>query len=229
MSTILHLDNIHKSYTPSQGAPTLEVLRGVSLDLESGESLAIVGPSGSGKSTLLHIMGALDKASDGELHINGENVAGLTEKQLAALRNGVIGFVFQNHYLLPQLNVIENVLVPLLAVRNPKASDRERAESLLARVGLSDRIKHRPGQLSGGECQRVAVVRALINTPKILLADEPTGALDEAHANQLADLLFEFQVEHALSLVMVTHSQSLAQRAARRCHMHEGVLLTDKA
>lgn len=229
MSTILRLENIHKFYARTEGGETLEVLRGVSMQAQAGESIAIVGPSGSGKSTLLHIMGTLDSASDGELHLNGKNVAGLSEKALSELRSSTIGFVFQNHYLLPQLSVIENVLVPLLATRSPHAQDRDRAKSLLSRIGLQDRMTHRPGQLSGGECQRVAVIRALINSPQLLLADEPTGALDAQHADALADLLFECQQEHGLTLVIVTHSPSLAARAERQYHMQDGLLASLQA
>ncbi|MDA1044539.1 MAG: ABC transporter ATP-binding protein [Verrucomicrobia bacterium] len=229
MSTMLHLENIFKSYASNDSGQTLNVLKGVSLDANAGESLAIVGPSGSGKSTLLHIMGTLDTASQGEVHVDGRNVAGLPEKALANMRISTIGFVFQNHYLLPQLNVVENVLVPLLAVRTPTSQDRDRAKSLLNRVGLKDRMTHRPGQLSGGECQRVAVVRAMINTPKILLADEPTGALDERNANALADLLFEFQLEHGLTMVMVTHAPSLAARAGQQRYMQDGILASTPA
>lgn len=223
MSAIITLDAVHKTYG-TDDAP-LEVLRGISLTIAPGESLALVGPSGSGKSTLLHIMGALDEPTTGTVHINDQNLSTLNEDALAALRNQTLGFVFQNHYLLPQLTVLENVLVPLLACGNPSADDRKRAEALLNDVGLAERTTHRPGQLSGGECQRVAVVRALINSPEILLADEPTGALDSQNATRLTDLLFDLQKQHTLTLVLVTHATELAQRAARQLNMHDGQLI----
>lgn len=222
MSTLVSLDNVHKTYG-SADAP-LHVLRGVTLSVEAGESLAIVGPSGSGKSTLLHLMGALDTPSEGTIQIAGQKLSSLNDKSLAALRNKTIGFVFQNHYLLPQLTVLENVLVPLLAGGSPGADDLERAAALLNEVGLSDRTSHRPTQLSGGECQRVAVVRALINSPKLLLADEPTGALDSGNATTLTDLLFRLHKDHELTLVLVTHAPDLAQRAHRRLRMLDGHL-----
>ncbi|MEK7780616.1 MAG: ABC transporter ATP-binding protein, partial [Verrucomicrobiota bacterium] len=192
-ANLLALQNVTKHYAASGATTGVPVLAGVSLAVARGESLAIVGPSGSGKSTLLQIIGTLDRATSGEVLLDGTNLAALDDLQLAEVRNQQIGFVFQSHYLLPQCTVLENVLVPTLAstkseVRSAKSeieSVAARAERLLKRVGLGERLHHRPGQLSGGERQRAAVVRALINRPQLLLADEPTGALDQTSATTL--------------------------------------------
>jgi len=192
-----------------------------------GESLAIVGPSGSGKSTLLHLIGGLDRADSGSIKVADRNLAGLNDDELAGVRNRQIGFVFQFHYLLPQCSVLENVLVPALATKLP-AADRsqilERARRLLARVGLGDRLANRPDQLSGGERQRVAVVRALINQPPLVLADEPTGALDAQSARELADLLVEINRTDKVTLIVVTHSAELAGRMSRVLELRQGSL-----
>jgi lipoprotein-releasing system ATP-binding protein len=174
--------------------------------------MAVVGPSGSGKSTLLNIMGTLDRPSAGRVLLEGRDLAGLPEQDLSAVRNRSIGFVFQDHHLLPQCTVLENVLIPVLAQRARAGDAAERACSLLDRVGLGGRLDHRPGQLSGGECQRVAVVRALINQPRLLLADEPTGSLDGANAEAMTDLLAELNEEEGIALVVVTHAERLAER-----------------
>ena len=224
MNPIIALNEVTKSYAAPGVDDALTVLRGVSLDIEAGTSTSIAGPSGSGKSTLLHIMGALDHATSGSVTINDNDLSTLNDSAISALRNTTLGFIFQNHYLLPQLSVMENVLVPLLPVRTPTKEDAARAEALLRELGLLDRQSHRPAQLSGGECQRVAVARALINTPKVILADEPTGALDERNADTLSDLLFGMQQERGIALVMVTHSTRLAERATRRLRMHNGQL-----
>jgi lipoprotein-releasing system ATP-binding protein len=199
------------------------VLRGVNLALAEGESVAIVGPSGCGKSTLLHLLGTLDRPSSGTVRLDSENYAGLDDKALAALRNRKIGFVFQAHHLLPQCTVLENVLVPML-VTGVTPEGHERALRLLDRVGLSDRLTHRPAQLSGGECQRVAVVRALINRPRLLLADEPTGSLDRAAAEVLSTLLAELNRDEKVALVCATHSHRLAARMGRVLSLVDGIL-----
>jgi predicted ABC-type transport system involved in lysophospholipase L1 biosynthesis ATPase subunit len=192
-----------------------------------GESLAIVGPSGSGKSTLLHIIGTLDKPTSGSVTLSGQDLAVLDDHQVATVRNRQIGFVFQSHYLLPQCTVLENVLVPTLATNEAAARDgaSERAQRLLKRVGLGERISHRPGELSGGERQRVAVVRALINQPQLLLADEPTGSLDQTSARDLGQLLLELNREEGVTLIIVTHARELAQRMARVLELKQGRLV----
>ncbi len=216
-SAMLELDRVTYAY----GA--VPVLRGVSLALAEGESMAIVGPSGCGKSTLLHIIGSLDLPSTGTVRLDGEDFARLDERALAALRNRKIGFVFQLHHLLPQCSVLENVLVPLL-VSGVTPAGYQRARRLLDRVGLSGRLGHRPAQLSGGECQRVAVVRALINRPRLLLADEPTGSLDRASAEALAALLAELNRDEGVALICATHSRQLAARLGRVLSLADGVL-----
>jgi lipoprotein-releasing system ATP-binding protein len=204
----------------------LTVLDNVSLEVARGESLAIVGPSGSGKSTLLHIIGTLDRPTSGSVALNGQDLSALEDQQLAAVRNRQIGFVFQAHYLLPQCTVLENVLVPTLASSDKAVRDGagERAERLLKRVGLRERTSHRPGELSGGECQRVAVVRALINQPQLLLADEPTGSLDHGSAQQLGQLLLELNHEEGVTLIIVTHALDLARRMGRVLELKDGRL-----
>jgi lipoprotein-releasing system ATP-binding protein len=199
-------------------------LRDVSLEIGRGESVAIVGPSGSGKSTLLNIMGTLDRPSSGQVLLDGRELNQLDDIQLAAVRNREIGFIFQSHHLLPQCTVLENVLVPTLANKDAALRNGalERAKRLLEKVGLGARLTHRPGQLSGGERQRVAVVRALINQPKLLLADEPTGALDRASAQNLADLLVQLNREEGVTLIVVTHALDLAKRMGRLLELRDG-------
>lgn len=215
------------------GGGALSILDRVTLSVREQESLAIVGPSGSGKSTLLHIMGTLDQPSTGQVRFDGTDLAGLDPLELAAIRNREIGFVFQAHYLLPQCTVYENVLVPTLAGNGARRSNaaggagerREaRAQRLLRRVGLGERMDHLPGQLSGGERQRAAVVRALINGPRLVLADEPTGSLDETSAGELGGLLLELNQEEKVALVVVTHSRELANRMGRVLRLKNGRL-----
>jgi len=213
---MLKVDQIDKRYTADTA-----VLAGLSLAVEQGECVAVVGESGCGKSTLLNIIGTLDQPDAGRVSVDGINLATLNEKELAAFRNDRIGFVFQLHHLLPQCTVLENVLVPSL-IRPESAQSR--AIQLLDRAGLSHRLDHRPGQLSGGERQRVAVVRALINQPSLLLADEPTGALNETGADALLELLLELNREEQLTLIMVTHSMRLANRLDRIVEMKNGCL-----
>ena len=224
---LLLLDGVAKEYGTAAGP--LRILENISLHVGRGESLAIIGPSGSGKSTLLQILGTLDHATRGRVTLAGEDITSLDERQLAAVRNRQIGFVFQSHHLLPQCTVLENVLVPTLATRSATTTAaQQRALRLLARVGLQDRLDHRPSQLSGGERQRVAVVRALINQPQILLADEPTGALDHASAVNLGQLLIELNREEGVTLIVVTHSLELAGKMQRVLRLEDGRLVEMK-
>jgi ABC-type lipoprotein export system ATPase subunit len=224
-ASILILKDIAKSY-PAPSGGTVEVLKSISLEVEAGRSIAIVGPSGSGKSTLLNIIGTLDFPSAGSMILDGQELGGLGEVEKAAIRNRKIGFVFQQHHLLPQCNVLENVLVPTLISRSEPVQIAEaRARALLDQVGLSHRLEYRPGQLSGGEQLRVAVVRAMINQPRLLLADEPTGSLDRAGAESLADLLVKMNLQQGTTLVVVTHSLSLARRMDRLYTLVDGALV----
>ncbi len=224
---LLKLENVSKSYRATEGTAPVPVLRDVSLDIAPGESLSIIGPSGSGKSTLLNIIGTLDHADSGKVWLGDKDLSAQDELALATIRNRELGFILQSHHLLPHCTVWENVLVPTLAEKHsPTANGAEqRAERLLKRVGLSERIHHRPGQLSGGERQRVAVVRALINEPKLLLADEPTGALDRASADELAKLLTELNHEENVTLIVVTHALDLARQMQRVFEIQNGELV----
>ena len=224
--TVLELRGVTKRYGQAGSPVSTEVLRDVSLRVVGGESVAIVGPSGSGKSTLLNIASGLDRPTAGEVFLEGQDLAGQSEGELAAIRNQRIGFVFQTHHLLPQCTIWENVLVPTLAGHGRVDRDEVelRAQILLDRVGLAERLDHRPGQLSGGEKQRVAVVRALINEPAILLADEPTGSLDRAASDNLAELLAELNREEGVTLVVVTHAPHVADCMARRLELRDGGL-----
>ncbi len=232
---LLQVVQVTKRYESAASNGSLTILNGVSFEMSAGQSLAIVGPSGSGKSTLLHIVGTLDSPTSGQVLLQGRDLSKLTEVQTAAVRNRQIGFVFQAHYLLPQCTVLENVLVPTLAGSGKGKRDlhadqgggetvEDRAARLLERVGLSSRLSHRPGELSGGERQRVAVVRALINKPEILLADEPTGALDHVSAQELGQLLVELNREESVTLIVVTHALELAKRMATVLHLKDGNL-----
>jgi ABC-type lipoprotein export system ATPase subunit len=255
---LLQLTDVTKRYAAAGGTDGVAVLGGISLAVSRGETLAIVGPSGSGKSTLLQIIGTLDHATSGRVELASNDLSQLNDEQLAAVRNRQIGFVFQSHFLLPQCTVWENVLVPTLALvgqasclsggshdnparlitgtpqqtgKMPVPLDESaptRAERLLKRVGLAERLHHFPGQLSGGERQRVAVVRALINQPQLLLADEPTGALDHASATNLGQLLVELNLEEGVTLIVVTHSRELAQRMGRVLTLRDGKLCDDE-
>ena len=221
---LLQLENISREFPSAENGEPLRVLRGLSLEIGPGESIAIVGPSGCGKSTLLNIIGTLDQPTTGKVTLDGQDLSTLDGNALAALRNREMGFIFQSHHLLPQCTVMENVLVPTLAHGQANAADEERGRRLLERVDLGDRLAHRPGQLSGGERQRVAVVRALINQPKLLLADEPTGALDQATADKLGQLLVDLNQEENVTLITVTHSADLANRMARTLELMDGHL-----
>jgi lipoprotein-releasing system ATP-binding protein len=226
--SLLRLENVSKRYASGATTEGVPVLAGVCLDVARGESLAIVGPSGSGKSTLLQIIGTLDHATSGDVLLDGKNLATLDDLQLAEVRNRQIGFVFQAHFLLPQCTVLENVLVPTLASQKSEKdgeTSAARAERLLKRVGLGERLHHRPGQLSGGERQRAAVVRALINRPQLLLADEPTGALDQTSATALGQLLVELNREEGVTLIVVTHAMELAKRMGKILRLEAGTLV----
>jgi lipoprotein-releasing system ATP-binding protein len=222
----LIVENITRQY-PTRAEP-LEVLRGVSFELSAGENLAIVGPSGCGKSTLLHIVGTLDHPTSGTVQLDGVDPFRLAEPELAAFRNRRIGFVFQDHHLLPQCSVLENVLLPTIAAGRTPQELVERARMLLARVGLEQRLAHRPAELSGGERQRAAVARALVLRPALLLADEPTGNLDRAAATAVARLLLELQSQEPMMLIVVTHSVEVAGLMRQRRVLNEGRLEYDR-
>lgn len=212
----LNVTNVFKDFGD------IEVLRNVSFSFNAGQSIAITGPSGSGKSTLLHIIGTLEEPTKGQIKINDTDPFNLSEPELARYRNSVIGFVFQDHHLLPQYSVLENVLIPTLAFKqDPNAT--QYAEELIIRVGLTDRISHRPSALSGGERQRVAIARALINRPSILLCDEPTGNLDNITSTNIVDLLFEMHKSENNILIVVTHNLELAARFENNLQLVDGV------
>lgn len=217
-------ESITKSY-PTGENETLEVIAAASLQLQPGENVAILGPSGSGKSTLLAILGTLEYPTSGTLRLGDVEPFSLSEAELATFRSRQIGFVFQDHHLLPQCTVLENVLVPFLADGSARQAEIDEATALLRRVGLAERLLHRPAQLSGGERQRVAIARALVRRPTLLLADEPTGNLDGHTAEEVAKLLLELQAEQNSMLVVVTHSEQLAQRMQRRMRIADGKLI----
>lgn len=222
--TLVEVRGVSKSFRT--GDHKVRVLDEVQMSVAAQESVAIVGPSGSGKSTLLNLLGTLDQPDQGTIVIDGKNLAMMAGDELARFRNRNIGFVFQSHHLLPHLTVLENVLVPVLA-QESKVSEEVllRATQLLQRVGLADREKHLPGRLSGGERQRAAVVRALINQPRLILADEPTGALDRVSAAEVGRLLLELNREHGITLIVATHSEELAARLDRIISMENGTLV----
>lgn len=217
---MLQVSNLSKDYG------SVEVLRDVSFSFTDGVSVAITGPSGSGKSTLLHIIGTLEKPTHGQVRINNTDPFALSEPELARYRNSVIGFVFQDNHLLPQYSVLENVLVPTFAFKQQPDAN-ERAHELLNRVGLTDRISHRPGELSGGERQRVAIARALINQPNILLCDEPTGNLDTATTETIANLLFDLHQAEKNVLIVVTHNLTFASRFQQHLQLAAGTCTVD--
>jgi lipoprotein-releasing system ATP-binding protein len=218
---MLEARNVSKAYPTPRGS--LPILTDISLALEQGESISIVGPSGTGKSTLLYILGALEPPTSGTVTLDGRDPFTLSDKDLSAFRNKEVGFVFQDHCLLPQCTVLENVLIPEM-VAPPDGTATERARQLLDQVGLSRRLEHRPGELSGGEKQRVAIARALIRSPKLLLCDEPTGNLDRKSAGQVADLLLEINRASKAILIVVTHSVELAGRFPKSFELIEGGL-----
>jgi len=220
LQTQLKVSDVRKSF--DMGETRVDVLRGISFELSGGEALVVTGPSGSGKSTLLHLVGTLEQPSSGSIEIDSSDPFALPEPELARFRNSNVGFVFQEHHLLPQYSVLENVLVPTMAFPGSGDDAETRASRLLERVGLGHRLDHRPAELSGGERQRVAVARALINQPGLLLCDEPTGSLDHKSAVAVADLLFELHSEAHNILIVVTHSLELAGRFNRRFELREG-------
>ncbi len=208
----------------TKGGKTIEVLDGLELSLKSGEVVGILGASGAGKSTLLHIAGGLDRPSSGTVHYGGNDIFSLSEPDLAAFRNRRIGFVFQMHYLLSEFTCLENVMMPGIIAGVKEHQVRERAESLLEQVGLSERGDHRPGELSGGEQQRAAVARALVNRPSMVLADEPTGNLDTRTAVSVQDLFLDLNDTHGTTFLVVTHNREMASRFHRRFQLRDGVL-----
>ncbi len=220
----LLVNQVTKEY-PTRGPEPLVVLRGVNLQLQRGEAAAIMGPSGSGKSTLLHILGTLDRPTSGRVTLDGTDPFTLKEGELAAFRNARIGFIFQDHHLLPQCSILENVLIPTLVNRSTQARETEAyARNLLERVGLGSRLEHRPAELSGGERQRVAVARALVLKPTLLLADEPTGNLDRTNAQAVGELLLQLHEQERNVLIVVTHSADIARLFPRRYEMNDGIL-----
>ena len=222
---LLKLENISKSYSNDR-----VILDQLSLEIKAGERVAIVGPSGSGKTTLLNLIGTLDRPDSGKMVFDGQDLSAMNDNQLAQFRNRKIGFVFQMHHLLPQLSLWENVLLPTLtdpALQGKETDDR--AKRLIERVGLSGVVSQKPSELSGGECQRTAVVRALINRPALLLADEPTGALDQKSSGNLTDLLIELNKEEGVALVVVTHSLEVAQKMDRIYRLENGKLVESKS
>jgi len=219
----LQVTELRKSFPTASG--TLSILSGIDLEIGAGETIAITGPSGSGKSTLLYLIGLLDQPASGEIAFDGQSPLKLKPDEQARFRSRHIGFVFQDHHLLPQCTVMENVLLPVLATGGTTAAHQSRASALLERVGLKDRLQHLPSQLSGGERQRVAVCRALINQPMLLLADEPTGNLDRKSAEVVGSLLLEMATEQQTMLICVTHSQELAARFPRRYELLDGQLV----
>ena len=221
-NVILLTRDLRKTYFSSGGE--VEVLRGVSIGVSRGEIVAIVGPSGVGKSTLLNLIGALDRPSSGEVLINGEDLFSKNDEELAEFRNSTIGFVFQFHHLLPELSAFENVMLPALLAGKPKELIHERTTSLLNDVGLSERGSHKPSELSGGERQRVAIARAIVNDPKLILADEPTGNLDRENAEEMYELIWKLREENQQTFLIVTHNEELANKTDRIIRLVDGYI-----
>ena len=219
---ILACEAVCKNYY--DGQLNVQVLDNLTLQVDKGQSIGIVGASGSGKSTLLHILGGLDKPTSGRVSLMGQDLSQLSQKQLSGLRNQYLGFVYQFHHLLPEFSALENVMMPLLIGKRPKEQARERALLMLEKVGLKDRVQHRPGELSGGERQRAAIARALVTDPACLLADEPTGNLDRKNALNILDMMMELKQELGTALVVVTHDDEMAARFDRVLNMTDGAL-----
>jgi lipoprotein-releasing system ATP-binding protein len=221
-SAVIECRDLHKSY--DQGGLNVSVLRGVELRIQQGECLSILGASGSGKSTLLHLLGGLDKPSSGDVLVCGQDISELNEASRGRLRNAALGFVYQFHHLLAEFTAVENVAMPLLIRKTPVNEAIQRSEDILSKVGLEQRLEHKPGELSGGERQRAAIARALVTRPKSILADEPTGNLDEKTARQVFDVMMELNRELGVSLIMVTHNNSLARQFDIIKTLHDGQL-----
>jgi len=221
-NVILDCQNLSKSY--HDGQTTIEVLKGINLTINKGERIAIVGPSGSGKSTLLHLLGGLDNPTSGEVSVENASWRTLTEKQRCQLRNKYLGFIYQFHHLLPEFSALENVCMSLLLGNASITSAKEKAKAILTEVGLANRLTHKPSQLSGGERQRVAIARALVHQPLCVLADEPTGNLDNATAAKVFDLMLDLNKNQNTALIIVTHDQHLAARMDRILTIQDGVL-----
>lgn len=225
MTELLRCEQINKFY--DEGSQKVQVLKDVNFTMNKGELVAIVGSSGSGKSTLLHTLGGLDQPSSGNVYINGQSLQKLSANQLAHLRNQNLGFVYQFHHLMADFSALENVMMPMLIGKQNKSEARERAEKMLQAVGLSHRIAHRPSALSGGERQRVAIARALVNKPALVLADEPTGNLDQKTTESIFDLIKQLNQEQNTAFLLVTHDLALADKLSRRLIMRDGVLNED--
>lgn len=225
--TTVELRNLIKTYT-KQAGEAVQALRGVNLQIDAGESVAVMGPSGSGKSTLLHIIGGLDKASSGKVIVDGQNLSRVDDGGLSQYRNRKAGFVFQSFSLHPSYTALENVTMPLLFSKVRRSQRRELAYSALESVGIADRAFHRPGQLSGGEKQRVSIARAIVTKPKILLADEPTGNLDSSRGQQIITLLTNLNAERGTTMILVTHDKNIASQLPRILFLGDGLLLEDR-
>ncbi len=223
MSNVLSCHQLYKTF--NQGGVDLNILNGIDFQVTLGETVSITGSSGSGKSTLLHLLAGLDKATSGEIVINGNDFSKLNDNQICAIRNQNLGFIYQFHHLLPEFTALENVLMPIMIGGYVSESKRNHALELLNRLGLSRRTKHFPGQLSGGERQRVAIARAVVNNPSIVFADEPTGNLDNQTSNHVLDIFFKLQEELKTSLVIVTHDNEIAAKTSRRYRLHDGKLI----
>jgi lipoprotein-releasing system ATP-binding protein len=220
---LLQTKNLSKHF--SEGELRVDVLKGIDFSINKNESVAIIGASGSGKSTLLHLLGGLDTPDQGEILINGNDIAALNDEQRGEMRNKYLGFIYQFHHLLPEFSALENVAMPLLIRRSDEKEALDKAKDLLAKVGLAERIQHRPGEMSGGERQRAAIARALVTEPACILADEPTGNLDEKTADQVFELILELNQSLGTSLIMVTHNLELSKRVDRVVELKEGVLV----
>ncbi len=221
---IISLNDVHKHF--QMGEVIVKALAGVSFNIQESEFVSIMGPSGSGKSTCMNMIGCLDRPSSGEIFVNGVNTADMSDKDLAQLRNETIGFVFQQYYLLPNLTVLENVMLPLRYQGLSMSERKQRAKEELGKVGLADRLKHRPSELSGGQKQRVAIARALVTNPKIILADEPTGALDSETGHSVLDLFLNIN-KQGTAIIVVTHDLEIGAMAPRQIHLKDGLVIED--